>query len=107
MRRPVKHILVASFLLLAAALAPPAMAQSVPPTLTYIPGSFVKLYQINGDCDWAEWDATITSKTPTCKSTTSQTATKADVLGDDVATSLEQESFGRAVFVNAPKLGAI
>ncbi len=66
-----------------------AAAQSAPPTLTYVPGSSVKLYQINGDCDWAVWDATLTNKTPTCKPTTSQTATKADVLGDDVATSFE------------------
>ena len=79
--------------LLLAALAPivPVLAQSsgLPPSLTYIPGSSVKLYQINGDCDWAQWDATITSSTPTCKPTTSKTATNADVLGDDVATSFE------------------
>jgi hypothetical protein len=34
-------------------------------TLTYIPGSSVKLYQINGDCDWPEWDATNTNPTRT------------------------------------------
>ncbi len=67
--------------------APPAMAQSANPALTYIPGSSVKLSQINGDCDWPEWDAAITNKTPTCKPTTSKTATNGDVLGDDVATA--------------------
>ena len=36
------------------------------PALTYIPGSSVKLYQVNGDCDWVQWDATIDNKTPTC-----------------------------------------
>jgi uncharacterized protein (TIGR03437 family) len=72
-------------------LAPRADAQpgKGAPTLTYVPGSSVKLYQVNGDCDWAVWDATITNKTPTCKPTTSQTATKADVLGDDVPVAFE------------------
>src|ERR1019366_194060 len=68
--------------LIALAGLPAVFAQS--PALTYIPNSSVKLYQVNGDCDWVAWDATITSKTPTCKPTASQTATKADVLGDDV-----------------------
>ncbi len=67
----------------------PAFAQNSAPVLTYIPGSSAKLYQINGDCDWVVWDATIANKTPTCKPTTSKTATNADVLGDDVATSFE------------------
>jgi uncharacterized protein (TIGR03437 family) len=58
-------------------------------SLTYKSGSSVKLYQVNGDCDWAEWDATNTSKTPTCKPTVSQTATKADILGDDVPVNFE------------------
>jgi hypothetical protein len=72
-------------------LAPLADAQpgKGTPTLTYVPGSSVKLYQVNGDCDWAVWDATITNKTPTCKPTTSQTATKADVWGDDVRVAFE------------------
>jgi hypothetical protein len=73
-------------------LAPLAEAQSGrgSPALTYVPGSSVKLYQVNGDCDWAEWDATITNKTPTCKPTASRTATNADVLGDDVPVAFEQ-----------------
>jgi uncharacterized protein (TIGR03437 family) len=60
------------------------------PNVTYIQGSSVKLYQVNGDCDWAVWDATNNTKTPTCKPTTSQTATRADVLGDDVPVSFER-----------------
>jgi len=69
----------------------PASGQfsSQTPTITYIPGSSVKLYQVNGDCDWAVWDATITNKTPTCKPTVSQTTTRADVLGNDVPVVFE------------------
>jgi len=89
------------------AFAPAAVAQSTgggTPTVTYIPNSSVKLYQINGDCDWATWDATITNKTPTCKPTTSQTATKADVLGDDVATSFENN--GELIMMFGDTIGA-
>jgi uncharacterized protein (TIGR03437 family) len=81
-----------------------AGAQSGPPTLTYVPGSAVKLYQINGDCDWAVWDATLTNKTPTCKSTTSKTATNGDVLGDDVATSFEGN--GELIMMFGDTIGA-
>jgi hypothetical protein len=73
-------------------------------TLTYIPGSSVKLYQINGDCDWPEWDATNTNPTPTCKPTASQTATRADVLGDDVATSFENN--GKLIMMFGDTIGA-
>jgi hypothetical protein len=89
------------------AFAPAAVAQSTgggTPTVTYIPNSSVKLYQINGDCDWVTWDATITNKTPTCKPTTSQTATKADVLGDDVATSFENN--GELIMMFGDTIGA-
>jgi hypothetical protein len=58
-------------------------------TLTYVAGSSVKLQQINGDCDWVTWDATNNQLMPTCNRTVSQTATKADILGDDVASSFE------------------
>jgi hypothetical protein len=94
----------AMLLLNAIALAPPAMAQSTTPTITYIPGSSVKLYQINGDCDWVQWDATITNETPTCKPTTSKTATQADVLGDDVATSFENN--GELIMMFGDTIGA-
>ena len=84
--------------------APPAAAQSAPPTITYTPGSSVKVYQINGDCDWPAWDATIGIKTPTCKSTTSKTATNGDVLGDDVATSFENN--GQLIMMFGDTIGA-
>jgi hypothetical protein len=78
--------LIVGFLVLAAGQAPAAEGGT---TLTYVPGSSVKLYQVNGDCDWVEWDATITKKPPTCKPTTSRTATRADVLGNDVPAVFE------------------
>ena len=98
------HTILALLFLSAITPAPPAMAQSAPPALTYIPGSSVKVYQINGDCDWAAWDATINNKTPTCKSTASQTATHADVLGDDVATSFENN--GELIMMFGDTIGA-
>src|ERR1700733_10796076 len=88
MRRSL-HPALALLFLLAITPAAPAMAQSEISTLTWNPGSSVKLYQINGDCDWVQWDATINNNPPTCKPTTSMTATQADVLGDDVAASFE------------------
>jgi uncharacterized protein (TIGR03437 family) len=91
-------------LLSSAILVFQAAAQTPAPAITYIPGSSVKLYQINGDCDWAEWDATITNKTPTCKSTTSKTATNGDVLGDDVATSFENN--GQLIMMFGDTVGA-
>src|SRR5580698_812881 len=103
MRRDFPAALLLVFLN-AICLLPQASAQSAAPTLTYVPGSSVKLYQINGDCDWTVWDATITNKTPTCKSTTSQTATKADVLGDDVATSFENN--GELIMMFGDTIGA-
>ena len=89
--------------LIALAVLPSALAQS-PPALTYIPNSSVKLYQVNGDCDWAVWDATITAKTPTCKPTASQTATKADVLGDDVPVAFEHN--GELIVTFGDTIGA-
>jgi uncharacterized protein (TIGR03437 family) len=88
--------------LIALAGLPAIFAQS--PALTYIPNSSVKLYQVNGDCDWAAWDATITSKTPTCKPTVSQTATKADVLGDDVPVAFEHS--GELIVTFGDTIGA-
>jgi hypothetical protein len=95
---------VAALFLNAITFAPPAAAQSTNPALTYIPGSSVELYQINGDCDWVEWDATITNKTPTCKSTISKTVTNGDVLGDDVATSFENN--GELIMMFGDMIGA-
>src|SRR5579862_4267245 len=78
--------LIAGFLLLATSQA--ALAEGGT-TLTYVSGSSVKLYQVTGDCDWVEWDATVANKPPTCKPTTSRTATRADVLGNDVPVVFE------------------
>jgi uncharacterized protein (TIGR03437 family) len=91
-------------LLNATPLAAQVAAQSAPPTLTFVPGSTVKLYQINGDCDWSVWDASVANKTPTCKSTTSKTATNGDVLGDDVATSFENN--GELIMMFGDTIGA-
>jgi uncharacterized protein (TIGR03437 family) len=74
------------------------------PSLTYIANSSVKLYQVNGDCDWVTWDATINNKTPTCKPTTSQTLTKADVLGDDVPVVFENN--GEMIVTFGDTIGA-
>src|SRR5580658_7163276 len=99
-----KRDLRATLLLVFLNAAARAFAQSGPPTLTYVPGSSIKLYQVNGDCDWAAWDATLTNKTPTCKPTTSKTATNADVLGDDVATSFENN--GELIMMFGDTIGA-
>jgi uncharacterized protein (TIGR03437 family) len=91
-------------LVFAIAQALSVSGQTPTPVISYIPGSSVKLYQINGDCDWAVWDATIANKTPTCKPTTSKTATNADVLGDDVATSFENN--GELIMMFGDTIGA-
>jgi hypothetical protein len=83
-------------------LAVSAFAQDQ--TLTWIPGSSVKLYQINGECDWPEWDATINKLQPTCVPTASQTITRGDIVGDDVAYSFE--SNGQLVMTFGDTIGA-
>lgn len=90
--------------LLPAIFAATTLAQTNPPALIYIPNSSVKLYQVNGDCDWVEWDATLTNKTPTCKPTTSQSATRADVLGDDVPVVFEHN--GEMILTFGDTIGA-
>jgi len=94
-----------SVLLLAAVLAASTTAQTNPPVLTYIPGSSVKLYQVNGDCDWVEWDATITAKSPTCKATTSRALSNADILGDDVPSAFENN--GELIVTFGDTIGAL
>ena len=81
-----------------------ALAQQTIPTLTWIPGSSVKVYQINGDCDWVQWDATIGNAHPTCVSTYSQTISRADIVGDDVGSSFE--SNGQLVMTFGDTIGA-
>jgi uncharacterized protein (TIGR03437 family) len=78
--------------------------QAQAPILTYVPGSTTKLYQVNGDCDWVEWDATMSSKIPTCKPTTSRTVTNADVLGDDVPVAFEHN--GELILTFGDTIGA-
>ncbi len=90
-------------LLLAAFISLSALAQN-PPALTYIPNSSVKLYQVNGDCDWVPWDATLNQKTPTCKPTTSKTLTNADILGDDVPVAFENN--GELIVTFGDTIGA-
>jgi uncharacterized protein (TIGR03437 family) len=90
-------------LLLAAFISLTALAQN-PPALTYIPNSSVKLYQVNGDCDWVQWDATLNQKTPTCKPTTSKTLTTADILGDDVPVAFENN--GELIVTFGDTIGA-
>ena len=93
------------YVLLAAALSTSVSAQSTnPPAISYVPNSSVKLYQVNGDCDWTEWDATSTAKTPTCKPTTSKTVTNADILGDDVGVAFEHN--GELIVTFGDTIGA-
>jgi hypothetical protein len=106
MINPRQSILPALFLAaVATALVPSgALAQLPGFTLTYIPGSSVKVYQINGDCDWVEWDMTINKQHPTCMPTYSQTITRADIVGDDVGQSFE--SNGQLIMTFGDTIGA-
>ena len=61
-------------------------------TLTWIPGSTIKVEQMIGDCDY-----TALARTGQCVATTSQTATRARVLGTDIGASFE--SGGRVIFL--------
>lgn len=79
-------------------------AQGANATLTYIPGSSVKLEQVTGDCDWAQWDATVSNSNPTCNPTVSQTASRADVLGAPIGASFEDD--GKLVLLFADTIGA-
>ncbi len=65
----------------------------------------MKLYQVNGDCDWTAWDATITAPKPTCLPTASQTLTKADVLGNDTPVAFEHN--GELIVTFGDTIGAL
>ena len=65
----------AAWTILAVAFAVAAHAT----TLTWIPGSTTKAEQMIGDCDY-----TAQAQTGQCVPTTSQTATRARVLGTDI-----------------------
>jgi hypothetical protein len=85
----------------------PAFAQNSNPekgiTLTFQSGSTRKLEQITADCDWVAWDATINNPSPTCKRTASQSATRADVLGQGLGYSFEHN--GKLVFLFGDTFG--
>jgi hypothetical protein len=72
--------------------------------LTYVDHSSRKLEQLTADCDWVEWDATITNANPTCIPTVSQTATRADVLGQGLGYSFEHD--GKLIFLFGDTFGA-
>jgi hypothetical protein len=79
--------------------------------LTYTPGSTHKIEQVNGDCDWSVWDATITADAsgkitnpdPVCVPTLSQTVTRADVLGQGLGYSFEHD--GQLIFLFGDTIG--
>lgn len=73
-------------------------------SITYQQGSSRKIEQLTADCDWVQWDATVASTTPTCKPTVSQTATRADVLGQGLGYSFEHE--GKLIFLFGDTFGA-
>jgi hypothetical protein len=73
-------------------------------SLTYRQGSSRKIEQLTADCDWVEWDATISNPNPTCKRTASQTATRADVLGQGLGYSFEHD--GKLIFLFGDTFGA-
>ncbi|HSR05696.1 MAG TPA: DUF4185 domain-containing protein [Bryobacteraceae bacterium] len=73
----------------------PMVAQST--TLTYNPGSTVKLEQVIGDCDYQAQAVEIVAGQPlTCVPTTSKTVTRADVAGNGQGGSFE--AGGRMIF---------
>jgi hypothetical protein len=78
----------------------PALAGGTGVTLTFNPGTSTRLYQILGDCDWVEWDATAGGD---CVATDSHTTTQADVLGSDLGSSFEHK--GRLYFLFGDTIG--
>jgi len=79
---------------LALLITPQLLAQ----TLTWIPGSSVKVEQMIGDCDY-----TAQAKTGVCTPTTSRTSTRARVLGTDLGASFEAD--GKAYFLFGDSIG--
>lgn len=89
-----RHILVATTLSFGIA----AVANAAAATLTWVPGSTVKVEQLIGDCDYAAQ-----ARTGQCTPTTSRTATRAKVLGTDIASSFE--SGGNLIFLFGDTIG--
>jgi Domain of unknown function (DUF4185) len=67
-------------------------------SLTWVPGSTVRVEQLIGDCDYAQQ-----AKTGQCVPTTSRTLTRAKVLGTDLGASFE--SNGNLIFLFGDTLG--
>jgi hypothetical protein len=90
-------------LLSGAVIAPtrPARAASDSTSLTWIPGSTVKVEQIIGDCDWSKYDWA--TQSGTCVPTTSQTITRFDFEGADLGSSFEDA--GKVVFLFGDTIG--
>src|SRR6185503_14490613 len=93
----VLSVTLALLFLHAAIPTQPTIAQSTSngTTLTYIPGSTVKLEQVIGDCDWQYFD--YSAQTGTCKPTTSQTVTRYNILGNGQGGSFEDH--GKMIFL--------
>ena len=68
-------------------------------TLTWIPGSTVRVEQIVGDCDYAAQ----ATKSGQCAPTTSRTATRSKVLGTDIGSSFESQ--GNLIFLFGDTIG--
>lgn len=83
-------------LFLASFAAPLAAAETV--RLTWLPGSTTRVEQLIGDCDYAEQ-----AKTGLCKPTRSLTATRAKVLGTDIASSFESQ--GKLIMLFGDTIG--
>ena len=81
--------------LIRSVFAAAALVASIPlvaqPTLTWIPGSSVKLEQVTADCDWV-----VLAATKTCKPTASQTITRFNIGGQDVGITFEDQ--GKMLF---------
>ncbi len=67
-------------------------AASAGVTLTWVPGSTVKVEQMIGDCDY-----TALAKTGQCTATASRTITRAKVVGTDLGASFESQ--GKLIFL--------
>lgn len=80
------------------AFASAALADGGKVSLTWIPGSTVKVEQMIGDCDY-----TAQAKTGACTPTTSRTVTRGQVLGTDIGASFESQ--GKVIFLFGDTLG--
>lgn len=67
-------------------------------TLSWIPGSTVKVEQLIGDCDYEKQ-----ANASQCVATTSRTSTRAGLLGTDIGASFESQ--GRLVFLFGDSIG--